>query len=71
MAVCSKPQDAADCGGHAFGGNFNWNPAYKTRLSEDRYAYQGAKRVLDAYALWVFNPALQVQLSGTPGRSRA
>ncbi|WP_161974494.1 TonB-dependent receptor plug domain-containing protein [Piscinibacter terrae] len=47
------------------GGNYNWNPAYNTRLSEDQYAYQGAKRVLDAYALWVFNPALQLRVSGS------
>ena len=47
------------------GGNFNWNPAYDTRLSEDQSAYQGAKRVLDAYALWVFNPALQLRVSGS------
>jgi outer membrane receptor for ferrienterochelin and colicins len=47
------------------GGNYNWNPAYNTRLSEDQSAYQGAKRVLDAYALWVFNPALQVRVLGS------
>ncbi len=47
------------------GGNYNWNPAYDTRLSEDQFAYQGAKRVVDAYALWVFNPALQVRVSGS------
>lgn len=47
------------------GGNFNWNPAYDTRLSEDQFAYQGAKRVLDLYGLWVFNPALQVRVSGS------
>lgn len=47
------------------GGNFNWNPAYDTRLSDDQYAYQGAKRVFDAYALWVFNPAMQVRVSGS------
>jgi len=47
------------------GGNYNWNPAYDTRLSEDQFAYQGAKRVLDAYALWVFNPALQLRVSGS------
>lgn len=47
------------------GGNFNWNPAYNTRLSDDQYAYQGAKRVFDAYALWVFNPALQVRVLGS------
>lgn len=47
------------------GGNYNWNPAYNTRLSEDQYAFQGAKRVLDAYALWVFNPALQLRISAS------
>jgi outer membrane receptor for ferrienterochelin and colicins len=47
------------------GGNFNWNPAYSTRLSEDQSAYQGAKRVLDAYLLWTFNPELQLRVSGS------
>jgi iron complex outermembrane receptor protein len=47
------------------GGNFNWNPAYDTRISEVQTAYQGAKRVVDAYALWTFNPELQLRLSGS------
>jgi iron complex outermembrane receptor protein len=47
------------------GGNFNWNPAYNTRLSEMQTAYQGAKRVLDAYALWTFNPDLQLRVSAS------
>jgi iron complex outermembrane receptor protein len=47
------------------GGNFNWNPAYNTRLSEMQTAYQGAKRVLDAYALWTFNPELQLRVTAS------
>lgn len=47
------------------GGNFNWNPDYTTRLDDDQYAYQGAKRVLDAYVLWTVKPGLQLRLSGS------
>ena len=44
------------------GGNLNWNPAYTTRVSESQTAYQGRKRVVDAYALWVFNPTVQLRV---------
>jgi len=44
------------------GGNLNWNPAYDTRLSEDQSAHQGAKRVIDVYGLWTFDPALQLRV---------
>ena len=47
------------------GGNFNWNPAYDTRLSDMQTAYQGAKRVVDVYALWTFNPDLQLRITGS------
>jgi iron complex outermembrane receptor protein len=47
------------------GGNFNWNPAYSTRVSELQTAFQGAKRVLDAYAIWTFNPDLALRLSAS------
>jgi outer membrane receptor for ferrienterochelin and colicins len=47
------------------GGNLNWNPSYTTRLSEDQFAYQGRKRVVDAYALWLFQPGLQLRLSAS------
>ena len=45
------------------GGNFNWNPAYDTRRTEQQWAYQGAKRVLDLYGLWKVNPSTGVRLT--------
>ena len=45
------------------GGNLNWTPGYTTRISSAQTASIGRKLVVDAYALWVFNPALQVRLS--------
>ena len=45
------------------GGNLNWTPAYDTRLSDVQTAYQGRKAVADAYALWIFNPSLQLRLT--------
>ena len=45
------------------GGNLNWTPGYSTRLSDVQTASIGRKLVVDAYALWVFNPALQVRLT--------
>ena len=47
------------------GGNLNWTPGYTTRLLENQWAFTGRKRVADAYALWVFNPALQLRLSAS------
>jgi iron complex outermembrane receptor protein len=47
------------------GGNLNWNPSYNTRLGEDQFAYQGRKRVVDAYALWLFQPGLQLRVSAS------
>lgn len=47
------------------GASINWNPDYTTRLAESQFAYQGAKRVLDAYLLWTVNPAWQLRLSGS------
>lgn len=45
------------------GGNLNWTPGYTTRLSDVQTAFIDRKLVVDAYGLWVFNPALQVRLS--------
>ena len=45
------------------GGNLNWTPGYTTRLSEVQTAVQGNKLIVDAYALWVFNPTLQLRTS--------
>ncbi len=45
------------------GGNLNWTPGYSTRISSVQTASIGRKLVVDAYALWIFNPALQVRLT--------
>ena len=47
----------------SLGGNLNWTPGYSTRLSDVQTAEQGRKVVADAYALWVFSPALQLRTS--------
>ncbi len=47
------------------GGNLNWNPAYDTRLSDVQSAFQGAKRIVDAYALWTFDPALALRVTAS------
>lgn len=45
------------------GGNFNWNPAYDTRRTEQQWLYQGAKRVLDLYGLWKVSPTTGLRLT--------
>jgi iron complex outermembrane receptor protein len=45
------------------GGNLNWNPDYDTRRSEQQWAYQGTKRVLDVYGQWRFSPAIALRLT--------
>lgn len=45
------------------GGNLNFTPGYNTRLSSNQTLQQGAKRVVDAYGVWTFNPAVQLRLS--------
>lgn len=45
------------------GGNFNWNPAYDTRRTENQWAYQGAKRVVDVYGLWRLSPSAGLRLT--------
>ncbi len=47
------------------GGNLNWTPGYHTRLAETQTAYQGKKLGVDAYGLWVFNPALQLRVTAS------
>jgi iron complex outermembrane receptor protein len=53
------------------GANYNWTPAGHVTLSSEagsggtsQSAVNGAKRVVDAYALWTFSPAVQLRLSG-------
>ena len=45
------------------GGNVNYTPGYDIRLDTNRWATQPDKTVVDAYALWVLDPALQLRLS--------
>jgi outer membrane receptor for ferrienterochelin and colicins len=45
----------------SLGGNLNWTPGYTTRLSDVQTAEQGKKIGLDAYALWVFSPTVQLR----------
>ena len=47
------------------GGNVNWTPVYDTRLSATQTVHQGRKFVIDANALWVFDPALQLRLTAS------
>ncbi len=44
------------------GGNLNWIPAYRTQLSEDQLVSVNKKTVIDAYALWTFNPTLALRV---------
>jgi iron complex outermembrane receptor protein len=53
------------------GANYNWTPAGHVTLSSEadkggtsQSAVSSAKRVVDAYALWTFSPAVQLRLSG-------
>lgn len=47
------------------GGSANWNPAYTTRLSDVQTVDQGRKIVVDANALWVFAPGVQLRLTAS------
>ena len=44
------------------GGSVNLTPGYRTQLSDTQDREAGFKRQFDAYALWVFNPAVQLRL---------
>ncbi|MEY2686129.1 MAG: hypothetical protein RL375_327, partial [Pseudomonadota bacterium] len=53
------------------GAGINWTPAGRIALSSDvdqggtsQSVTSSGKRVIDAYALWTFSPAVQVRLSG-------
>ena len=45
------------------GGNVNINPDYTTRRTEQQWAYQGSKRVVDVYGLWRFSPATALRVT--------
>ena len=46
-------------------GNINWTPGYTTRLADTQEVWQGDKWVLDASALWIFTPSVQLRLSAS------
>ena len=45
------------------GGNINYNPDYDTRRSDNQWAYQGAKKVVDVYGLWRYSAATALRLT--------
>lgn len=44
------------------GGSLNLTPGYRTQVSDLQSREAGPKRQFDAYALWVFDPAVQLRL---------
>jgi outer membrane receptor for ferrienterochelin and colicins len=46
-----------------WGFNYNWTPQFYVQESPTQLYFQGPKRVLDGYALWVFNPATRLRIS--------
>ncbi len=47
------------------GGNVNWVPGYRTRLSDEQVVTAGRKRVVDGYALWAVNPHTALRLTAS------
>ena len=47
------------------GGNFNFTPGYRTQLTDQQRVDVGRKRVVDAYALWVFKPGVQLRMTAS------
>ncbi|HEX6706464.1 MAG TPA: TonB-dependent receptor [Albitalea sp.] len=47
------------------GANLNWTPGYDTRLSDTQWATQGRKRVIDATAVWTFDPDLRLRVTAS------
>ncbi len=45
------------------GGSLSLTPSYRTQVSEIQSREAGRKRQFDAYALWVFDPTLQLRLT--------
>lgn len=45
------------------GMNYNWTPAFLVQESATQLYGQGPKRVLDGYALWLFNPKTRLRIS--------
>ncbi|MFM9435757.1 outer membrane receptor for ferrienterochelin and colicins [Janthinobacterium sp. CG_23.3] len=47
------------------GGSFNWSPGSTVRTSLSETVTGGAKRALDLYGLWKFNPRTQLRVSAS------
>jgi outer membrane receptor for ferrienterochelin and colicins len=47
------------------GGNLNWTPAYEVQQSDTQIYRQGLKEVVDCYALWKFNAAVQLRIAAS------
>lgn len=47
------------------GGNINWTPAFVVQQTEAQLYYQGVKRAFDVYALWKFDPNIQLRVSAS------
>ncbi len=47
----------------SIGGSLNLTPGYRTQQSDTQATTTPRKRQIDAYALWVFDPALQLRLN--------
>ena len=45
------------------GGSLNWTPGFRTALSDVQAATVSTKRQFDAFALWTFDPAMQLRLN--------
>ena len=45
------------------GASVNWTPGYTTQLSSVQSATIGSKTVVEANALWVFSPGVQLRLT--------
>ncbi len=52
------------------GGNLNWTPAVRTRLTEQQWVDESSKLVGDMFALWTFDPNLQLRVSANNAAPR-
>jgi iron complex outermembrane receptor protein len=67
----SQPRASANLGADyrllslplTIGGNLNWTPGDTLQLSEAQRTERNAKRVIDVYALWAFNPNVKLRAS--------
>ena len=47
------------------GGSLNWTPPYRTQLADGESIQVSRRQLFDAYALWAFNPNLQLRINAT------